>query len=141
MFKSLIRVLGMYKKYRARLVISQVLVLISATAIIGVASLNQQLINDGIETGDVEAILRTGFKMLLLALLSGVSLAPECRRGQHPERAAVHDLTPAIRAIYAADHLRADHYEHTINGLGAGDSDRGRAGRAGVADPPGFPGI
>jgi ABC-type multidrug transport system fused ATPase/permease subunit len=65
----------MYKKYRARLVISQVLVLISATAIIGVASLNQQLINDGIETGDVEAILRTGFKMLLLALLSGVSLS------------------------------------------------------------------
>jgi ATP-binding cassette subfamily B protein len=65
----------MYKNYRARLVISQVLVLISATAIIGVASLNQQLINDGIETGDVEAILRTGFKMLLLALLSGVCLS------------------------------------------------------------------
>ncbi len=75
MFKSLIRVLGMYKKYRARLVISQVLVLISATAIIGVASLNQQLINDGIETGDVEAILRTGFKMLLLALVSGAALS------------------------------------------------------------------
>ena len=75
MFKSLIRTMGMYKNYRARLVISQVLVLISATAIIGVASLNQQLINDGIETGDVEAILRTGFKMLLLALLSGVCLS------------------------------------------------------------------
>jgi ABC-type siderophore export system fused ATPase/permease subunit len=49
MIKSLIRTMGMYKKYRARLVISQVLVLISATAIIGLASLNQQLINEGIE--------------------------------------------------------------------------------------------
>ncbi len=37
MFKSLIRTMGLYKKYRARLVISQVLVLISAIAIIGVA--------------------------------------------------------------------------------------------------------
>jgi ATP-binding cassette subfamily B protein len=65
----------MYKKYRARLVISQVLVLISATAIIGVASLNQQLINEGIETGNVEAILRTGLQMLVLALVSGLCLS------------------------------------------------------------------
>ena len=75
MIKSLRRTFGMYKKYRARLVISQVLVLISATAIIGVASLNQQLINDGIETGDVEAILRTGFWMFVLALISGLCLS------------------------------------------------------------------
>jgi ATP-binding cassette subfamily B protein len=65
----------MYKKYRARLIISQVLVLISATAIIGVASLNQQLINEGIETGDIEVILGTGFWMLVLALVSGLCLA------------------------------------------------------------------
>jgi len=75
MFKSLLRTMGMYKKYRARLVISQVLVLISATAIIGVASLNQQLINEGIETGNVEAILRTGLQMLVLALVSGLCLS------------------------------------------------------------------
>ena len=75
MIKSLIRTMGMYRKYRARLVISQVLVLISATAIIGVASLNQQLINEGIETGDVEVILGTGLKMLVLALVSGLCLA------------------------------------------------------------------
>ncbi len=75
MIKSLIRTMGMYKKYRARLVISQVLVLISAAAVIGVASLNQQLINEGIETGDVEAILRTGLWMLLLAILSGLCLS------------------------------------------------------------------
>jgi ATP-binding cassette subfamily B protein len=75
MIKSLRRTFGMYKKYRARLIISQVLVLISATAIIGVASLNQQLINEGIETGDVEVILDTGFWMLVLALVSGICLA------------------------------------------------------------------
>jgi len=75
MIKSLRRTFGMYKKYRARLVISQVLVLISATAIIGVATLNQQLINDGIEAGDVEAILSTGIWMLLLALISGLCLS------------------------------------------------------------------
>lgn len=75
MIKSLIRTMGMYKKYRARLIISQVLVLISAIAIIGVASLNQQLINEGIETGDVEAILRTGLWMLVLAIVSGICLS------------------------------------------------------------------
>jgi ABC-type multidrug transport system fused ATPase/permease subunit len=75
MIKSLIRTMGMYKKYRARLVISQVLVLISATAIIGLASLNQQLINEGIEAGNVEAILNTGFWMLVLAVLSGLCLS------------------------------------------------------------------
>lgn len=75
MIKSLRRTFGMYKKYRARLIISQVLVLISATAIIGVASLNQQLINEGIETGDVEVIVDTGFWMLVLALVSGICLA------------------------------------------------------------------
>ncbi len=75
MIKSLRRTFGLYKKYRARLVISQVLVLISATAIIGVASLNQQLINEGIEKGDVEAILQTGFWMFVLALVSGLCLS------------------------------------------------------------------
>ena len=75
MIKSLRRTFGMYKKYRARLVISQVLVLISAIAIIGVASLNQQLINEGIEAGDVEAILSTGLKMLVLAVISGLCLS------------------------------------------------------------------
>ena len=75
MIKSLRRMFGMYKKYRARLIISQVLVLISATAVIGVASLNQQLINEGIENGDVEAILGTGLWMFVLALVSGLCLA------------------------------------------------------------------
>jgi ABC-type multidrug transport system fused ATPase/permease subunit len=75
MIKSLRRTLGMYRKYRARLIISQILVLISAAATIGVASLNQRLINQGIETGNVEVILSTGLWMLVLSLISGLCLA------------------------------------------------------------------
>ncbi len=74
MIKSLRRTFGMYKKFRARLVISQVLVLISAAAVIGTASLNQQLINDGIETGDIEIILNPGIWMLVLAVIAGLAL-------------------------------------------------------------------
>jgi len=69
------RMYGIYHRYRARLVLSQVLVLIAAIATIGVASLNQQLVNQGIEAGDMSVVLRTGFKMFLLALVSGVALA------------------------------------------------------------------
>jgi len=75
MIKSLSRMFGMYKKYRARLIISQVLVLISATAVIGVATLNQRLINEGIEAEDPDVILSTGLWMLVLALISGICLA------------------------------------------------------------------
>ena len=74
MIKSLRRTFGMYRKYRARLIISQVLVLISATAIIGVASLNQRLINDGIEAENIDVILSTGFWMLVLSVISGLCL-------------------------------------------------------------------
>lgn len=75
MIKSLRRMFGMYRRYRARLIISQVLVLISATAIIGVATLNQRLINEGIEAENVEIILSTGLWMLVLSLVSGLCLA------------------------------------------------------------------
>ena len=75
MITSLRRTLGMYRKYRARLIISQVLVLISATAVIGVASLNQRLINEGIETENIEVILSTGLWMLVLSMISGLCLA------------------------------------------------------------------
>ncbi len=74
MIKSLRRTFGMYRKYRARLIISQVLVLISAIAIIGVASLNQRLINDGIEAENIDIILSTGFWMLVLSVISGLCL-------------------------------------------------------------------
>ncbi len=75
MIKSLRRTLGMYRRFRGRLIISQVLVLISTTAIIGVATLNQRLINQGIEAENIEIILSTGLWMLVLSLISGLCLA------------------------------------------------------------------
>ena len=75
MLKSFRKVLIIFKKYRGRLVISQILVLISAIAVIGVAGQTQQLINEGIEAGDVYAILSAGFRMLILAVVAGSTLA------------------------------------------------------------------
>ena len=48
MFKSFRRLFVIYKQFRGRLILSQVLLLISALSMIGVATLNQQLINEGI---------------------------------------------------------------------------------------------
>ncbi|HEY54425.1 MAG TPA: ABC transporter ATP-binding protein [Caldilineae bacterium] len=75
MIKSMRRVFGVYKLYRARLVISQVLVLIAATSTIAFATLNARLINDGIEAANIEVLLDTGLVMFLLAIVSGLCLA------------------------------------------------------------------
>jgi ATP-binding cassette subfamily B protein len=66
---------GIYRRYRGRLIFSQVLVLISAVATIGVASLNQRLVNEGIEASNMEVVIETGLWMLMLAMVSGVCLA------------------------------------------------------------------
>lgn len=75
MLKSLRQVLVVFKKYRGRLVLSQVLVLISALATVVVAGFSQQLINDGIQAGDIVAVLGTGLKMLVWAVIGGAALA------------------------------------------------------------------
>jgi ABC-type multidrug transport system fused ATPase/permease subunit len=75
MLKSLRRVLIVFKKYRGRLVLSQVLVLISALGTVVVAALSQQLINDGIEAGDIVVVLSIGLKMLVWAVIGGGALA------------------------------------------------------------------
>jgi len=75
MLKSLRQVLIVFKKYRGRLVLSQVLVLISALGTVAVASLSQQLINDGIEAGDIVTVLGIGLKMLVWAAIGGGALA------------------------------------------------------------------
>ncbi len=75
MIKSMKRIFGIYRMYRTRLVVSQVLVLISAIATIGFATLNAKLINEGIETGNLQVLLDTGMLMFLLAIISGVCLA------------------------------------------------------------------
>ena len=65
---------GVYRRYRGRLILSQIMVLISAAATIAIASLNQRLINEGIEMNDFEMVVNTGLQMLLFALVSGVCL-------------------------------------------------------------------
>lgn len=75
MLKSLRQVLVVFKKYRGRLILSQVLVLTSAVATVVVASLIQQLINDGIEAGNIAVVLEIGLKMLVWALIGGAALA------------------------------------------------------------------
>jgi len=66
---------GVYRRYRGRLILSQVMVLLSASAAIAIASLNQKLVNQGIEMNNFEVVVNTGLQMLLLALVSGVCLA------------------------------------------------------------------
>ena len=75
MIKSMRRIFTIYRRYRGRLILSQLLVLTSAAATILFASLNARLINDGIQAGNVEVLLGTGAQMLLLALISGACLA------------------------------------------------------------------
>ena len=66
---------GIYGRYRGRLILTQVLVLIAAVATIGVATLSQKLVNQGIEASNMEVVLDTGIQMLVLAAISGACLA------------------------------------------------------------------
>jgi len=75
MLKSYRRLFGYYKGYRLKLVFSQVLLLISAAASMGVATLNQRLINDGIEAGNMDVVLDVGIWMMLLAMIAGAAMA------------------------------------------------------------------
>jgi ABC-type multidrug transport system fused ATPase/permease subunit len=75
MIRSMRRIFTIYKRYRGRLLLSQLLVLISAITTITFASLNAQLINEGITAGNTEVLLNTGMNMFLLALVSGLCLA------------------------------------------------------------------
>ena len=69
------RIFIIYRHYRARLVISQLLVLASAITTIWFASLNAKLIDKGITAGNSEVLLDTGMTMFLLALISGLCLS------------------------------------------------------------------
>ena len=75
MLKALPRTFIIFKIYRGRLILSQVLLLISALCMIGVATLNQTLINNGIIAGNAEAIVRNGLWMAVLAVLAGFTMA------------------------------------------------------------------
>ena len=75
MLKSMRRIFGITKRYRARLVISQLMLLISALATVGFATLTQGMVNLGMVEGDPEAVLNIGFWMLLLAVIAGITMA------------------------------------------------------------------
>jgi ATP-binding cassette subfamily B protein len=75
MLKSFSRLFVIYRGYRLKLIFSQVLLFISALCMIGVATLTQRLINDGIETGNVEVVLNTGMWMAVLAIIAGLTMA------------------------------------------------------------------
>ena len=75
MVKSLRRILVIYKGYRLRLVISQVLLMASALCTIGVATLNQRLINEGLIAEEPVVIIQTGIWMAVLAVIGGAAMA------------------------------------------------------------------
>jgi ATP-binding cassette subfamily B protein len=75
MLKSFRRLFVIYRRYWGRLIFSQVLLLISALASLGVASQTQVLINDGIIAGEPRVIVGRGIWMALLALIAGGTMA------------------------------------------------------------------
>jgi len=75
MLKSMRRIFGITKRYRIRLIGSQLLLLISAMATVGFATLTQGMVNQGMQKGDPEAVLNIGFWMLILAVIAGICMA------------------------------------------------------------------
>ena len=75
MLKSFRRLFVIYRGYRLKLLFSQVLLAISALASIGVATLSQRLINDGLMAQNEDVILSSGVWMAVLALVAGATMA------------------------------------------------------------------
>ena len=68
------RVLALYRPYRGRLILSQVMLLLSALATLGTASLNSRLVNDGLLAGDTWVIIDTGIWMSVLGVVASLLL-------------------------------------------------------------------
>ncbi len=75
MLRSLSRTFIIFKLYRGRLILSQILLLISAATSIGVATLIQKIINQGIIEKNLDVIVNTGLWMAALALIGGLCMA------------------------------------------------------------------
>jgi ATP-binding cassette subfamily B protein len=69
------RMFFVFTGFRGRLLVSQLLLLVSALCSVGVATLTQRLINDGLIAGDLDVIIDTGIAMVVLALIAGGTLA------------------------------------------------------------------
>jgi ABC-type multidrug transport system fused ATPase/permease subunit len=74
MFPNLRRMAVIYKPYRGRLILSQLLLLISAVCSLATAALTQRLVNEGIAQQNVEVVLNTGFWMIILALIGAAGM-------------------------------------------------------------------
>ena len=69
------RIIALYRPYRGRLILSQVLLLLSAVCTLGTAALNARLVNDGLLAGDTTVIIDTGIWMAVLGVAAGLLLA------------------------------------------------------------------
>lgn len=69
------RIVALYRPYRGRLILSQVLLMLSAICTLGTAALNETLVNDGLLAGDTTVIIDTGLWMAVLGIVAGVLLA------------------------------------------------------------------
>ena len=73
--KSMLRMFGIVTMFKGRLVLSQLLLFISALTTVGFATLTQGLVNRGIEAGDPETLLNIALWMFLLAVVAGLCMA------------------------------------------------------------------
>ena len=73
--KSMIRIFGVVTMFKGRLVLSQVLLFISALTTVGFATLTQGLVNQGMEAGDPETLLNIAVWMFVLAVVAGLCMA------------------------------------------------------------------
>ena len=75
MLKAYRRIFVIWHGYRRHLVLCQVLLLISGAASIGMATMTQKVINEGLVAGDTTVIVTTGIWMAVLALVAGGAMA------------------------------------------------------------------
>lgn len=72
---NLTRMFFVFKGYRGRLLVSQLLLMVSALCSVAVATLTQRMINEGLVAGNLDIIVETGISMVVLALIAGGTLA------------------------------------------------------------------
>ncbi len=72
---SILRILGIVRDYKTRLLISQVGMLVAAVCIVAYASLISTLVDEGMVAGDQGAAVDVGIWMLVLAVVMGVAIA------------------------------------------------------------------
>jgi ABC-type multidrug transport system fused ATPase/permease subunit len=73
--KSMRRMFGIVTMFKGRLVLSQLLLFVSALTTVGFATLTQALVNQGIEAGDPETLLSIAVWMFVLAVVAGLCMA------------------------------------------------------------------